>query len=128
MIEGIETLYQQIADSIVDAIQEPWSVVTMEAIFYTDSIDFDAEYTRETGQVASFGINLATSRVFRALRKQFKEAGQPVWGQARFELRADGKFNMTFGYENCDEKGDTIFDAEKWHQRQAERRKRLTSM
>ena len=127
MIEGIETLYQQIADSTEDAIPEPWSVATVEAIFYSDSIDFEAEYTRETGGVGSFATTLEGDRAFRSLRKQFKEAGHPVWGQARFELRADGKFDMTFGYDDCDENGDTIFDAEKWHQRQEERRKRLTS-
>jgi hypothetical protein len=34
MIEGIETVYQQIADSIVEAIQEPWTTAKVEAIFF----------------------------------------------------------------------------------------------
>jgi hypothetical protein len=128
VIEGIETFYQQIADSIVEAIPEPWSVATVEAIFYPDSIDFEAEYTRESGGIASFATTLAGDRAFRDLRRKFKEAGQAVWGQARFDLRADGKFNMTFGYENCDESGNTNFDEDEWRRRQDERRKRLTSM
>ena len=54
MIEGIEALYQQIADSIVEAIPESWSTAKVEAIFFADSITFEAEYTRKGGGVVSF--------------------------------------------------------------------------
>lgn len=35
MIPGIEEFYRHIADSISDAIGEPWSVAKVEAIFFT---------------------------------------------------------------------------------------------
>jgi hypothetical protein len=127
MIEGIETVYQQIADSIVEAIQEPWTTAKVEAIFFADSITFESEYTRKRGGVASFATLLRGDRAFRELRKKFKEAGQPVRGQACFVLHDNGKFNMTWGYENCDENGNTVFDEAEWARRQEERRKRLTS-
>jgi len=125
MIEGIEGLYQQIADSIVEAIHEPWSVAKVEAIFYPDSITFEAEYVRQAGGLASFATTLGGDRAFRELRKKFKEAGQPVWGQACFELRADGSFDMKWGYDNCDDNGDTIFDEVEWSRRHDERHKRI---
>jgi hypothetical protein len=123
MIDGIEALYQQIADSIVEAIPEPWITARVEAIFFADSITFETEYTREAGGLTSFATLLHGDRAFRELRRKFKEAGQPVWGQACFALNADGKFNMTLGYDNCDENGNTVFNETEWKRRHDERRK-----
>src|SRR4051794_13841655 len=125
MIEGIEPLYQRIAASIVEAIPQPWSSAQVNAIFYSDSIDFEAEYTAADGGIGTFATTLDGDRAFRELRRKFKEAGKPLWGQALFVLQADGKFKMTFGYENCDEQGNTIFDADEWRRRFKERHKRL---
>jgi hypothetical protein len=127
MIEGIEPLYLEIAQSMVDAIPEEWSSARFEAIFFSGSSIYEAEYTRRSdGVVLSFQPTSAGSRALRQLRKKFKEAGKRLWGQARFELRPDGKFNMQWGYENCDDNGDTRFDEEAELQRSEQRRLRLT--
>jgi hypothetical protein len=127
MIPSIEAIYQQIAESIVEAINEPWSKAKVEAIFFADSITFEAEYTRIAGGVASFPTLLKGDRAFRELRNKFKAAGKPVWGQACFELEANGKFDMKWGYDNCDENGNTVFDEDEWARRHEERRVRLSS-
>ena len=127
MIEGIELFYQQIADSIQEAVPEDWSIAKMEAIFYPDSITYLGEYERQAdGKSRSFGTTRSGERAFRELRKKFKEAGKQLWGQAVFEIRSDGKFNMKWGYENCDENGNTVFDEDEYLKRSEERRKRLT--
>jgi hypothetical protein len=126
MIDGIEILYQQIADSIVEAVREPWTIAIIEAIFYSDSITWETEYNREGGGLASFAMPSRANSAFREIRRKFKEAGLPVWGQARFELNAGGKFKMTWGYDNCDKNGDTIFDEAEWSRRHDERTKRLS--
>ncbi len=128
MIHGIEEFYHVIADSISDAIREPWSLAKVEAIFFPDSITFEAEYTSVTGKIRSFATSLASDRAFRELRRRFKDAKQPVWGQALFELHPDGKFTMKWGYENCDENGDTIWDEKAWSQRHDERHRRLSQL
>lgn len=125
MVEGIEQLYQQIADSIVEAIPEPWTEGKVEAIFYQGVIDFEAEYRTPEGKVKGFVTQKSGDRAFRELRRKFKEAGHPVWGQACFELKPDGKFNMKWGYENCDANGNTIFNETAWSRRHEERRVRL---
>lgn len=126
MVPGIEELYRVIADSIVESISEPWSVAKVEAIFFSDNITFEAEYLSASGRVQSFATSLASDRAFRELRRRFRDAEQPLWGQASFELHADGKFTMKWGYEDCDENGDTIWDALAWSHRQNERNRRLS--
>jgi hypothetical protein len=127
MIEGLELFYQQIAESMLEAIPEEWSTATFEATFFSDSSRYEAEYTRATdGLARGFQPTDTGCRAFRHLRKKFKEAGKQVWGQACFELLPNGKFNMKWGYDNCDENGDTLFDGDEEVKRAADRHERLS--
>lgn len=125
MIDGIEMIYQRIADAIVDAIPEAWTFAKIDAVYYSESIDYTGEYVTETGKLKDFRVSMDPSRAFDEMRRKLKEAGQPVWGQACFELYPDGKFNMKLGYDNCEANGDTIWDEDEWDRRQAERWERL---
>jgi hypothetical protein len=127
VIDGLESLYKQIADSMLNAIPEEWSSAMFEALFFQDSSTYEAEYTRKAdGKQRGFQPSSGGSRAFRELRKKFKEAGKPVWGRACFQLNSNGTFNMKWGYDNCDENGDTLFSEEDELKRHEERRKRLT--
>ena len=100
----------------------------MEAIFYSGSSTYLGEYTRKAdGKLRSFATASSGERGFRELRKKFKQAGKPLWGSACFEMQSSGRFNMKFGYEDCDENGDTRFDADEELKRAEARHKRLTS-
>lgn len=118
MLPNIEMYYERIADAIIDNLPDEWSDARITAIFYSDSITWEPEFQMTNGKLQSFDVSMKLTRAFRELRQKFKEAGQPLWGQASFELQADGKFNMKWGYDNCDENGDTIWDEEEWHRRQ----------
>jgi len=127
MIDGIEPLYLVIAESIPQAIPEEWSTATMEVIFYPHSSTYVGEYTRKAdGVPRDFETSHSAQRAFREIRKKFKEAGKPLWGRAWFELQPDGRFNMKWGYDNCDENGDTRFDKKEEFKRHEERHRRLT--
>lgn len=127
MIEGIERFYQQIADSIQDAIPEEWDAAKMEAIFFPGSSTYFGEYVRKAdGKARDFPTSPAAESAFREIRRGFKKAGKKAWGQATFELYPDGRFNMAWGYENCNENGDTRFDEKEEMRRHEARRKRLT--
>lgn len=128
MIEGIEAFYQRIAESMTEAIPEPWSAARFDAIFYPNSSIYEAEYVRlADGKIRDVLPTNDGDRAFRELRKLFKQAGQRVWGQASFELRPDGTFNMRWGYENCDANGNTRFDEDEELRRHEKRRLRLTA-
>jgi hypothetical protein len=113
MIEGIEPLYQKIAESIQEAIPEEWSTAKMDAVFYPDGITFVGEYQRKAdGKARDFGTTRKGEHALRELRIKFKEAGKPLWGQVCFELHSDGTFSMKLGYDNCDDNGVTVFNEE----------------
>jgi hypothetical protein len=128
MLDGIEMLYQEIAESIQGAIPEEWTRARMDVIFYSDGSTYEGEYIRKAdGKLRGFATSPSGERAFRELRRMFKESDKALWGQASFELHPDGKFKMKWGYDNCDENGDTIFNEEEELRRCEERRKRLTS-
>lgn len=122
MIEGIEVVYQQIADTIVQLVPEPWREATVEVVCLPGGMHFEGTYRSEAGKLRGFATSKNCHRAFRELRRKFEEAGQPIWGQAHFVLYSDGKFNMKWGYENCDANGDTLYDDEAWARRQEKRR------
>jgi hypothetical protein len=95
MIEGIEPFYRQIAESIQEAIPEPWESASLEVIFHPQSSTYDGEYfTTDNARPKSFGVELKLIRSFLGLRELFKNAGKPLWCRARFDLQSDGKFKM----------------------------------
>ena len=128
MIDGLEPFYQRIAESIQAAVRGQWTSARMDAIFYDDSILYFGEYLSATdGLPRDFETSSAAERAFEAIRRRFKETGQPLWGQACFVLQSDGKFNVKWGYENCDEQGNTKFDEAEYHRIHEERRSRLNA-
>jgi hypothetical protein len=127
MIEGIEEFYQEIAAALLERIPEDWTAANMEAIFYADGSTYFGEYQRAAdGKARDLDLGNAP-RTFRALRAKFAEAGQPLRGRARFELQSDGSFKMHWSYDNCDENGDTIFDADQARRESDEWFRRLTA-
>ena len=126
MIPGIEAIYQRLASLAVSLMSEPWSSLKIEAVYYSASTNCFGEYTLPDGKIRSFPVAHGILKPFDELRALFKEAGQPVWGQACFELFPDGKFHVTWGYDNCDENGDTIFDEETWLRQREEQHRRVT--
>lgn len=125
MIKGIELFYQRIAESMIDGIPEEWSTASFEAAFFPDGPSFRAEYKGADGVTRGFQPEAGGIKAFKELRKRFKAAGRPPWGRACFELRANGSFDMKWGYEDCDRDGYAIFDPEAERRRDEERLKRL---
>jgi hypothetical protein len=127
VLPGLEALFQEIAESIVAGIPEEWSTARFEAIYFSDSSLYEAEYSRKTdGVPRSFEPAEEGIDAFDALRQRFVDAGQPVWGRAVLELNHDGTFGIKWGYDDCDANGDTIFDEEQELARRDARRRRLT--
>lgn len=111
MIEGIEPIYQLIADSIQRTIPDSWATAWVEAIYFTEHISYSAEYTPSNGSAPkSFATERSGRRAFEQLREMFQNAGKPLWCGARFTIHSDGTFNMKWNYENCDGNGFARFD------------------
>jgi len=127
MIDGIDVLYQQIADAIDHEIPDEWTTARIDVAFFPDHSQYTGEYTRTSDGVArDFPISLSAGRAFREIRKRFKEAGKLLWGRACFEIDSSGRFEMHWDYEDCDEDGNAMFDAETEMKKSEERHRRLT--
>lgn len=128
MIDGIEEYYQAIADSVLGSLRHDWTTAKLEVVFYPDGSQVTGEYARKSdGKTRDLGASIASLRAFSDLRNQFKKEQRPLWGRATFEMSADGKFNLKWGYDDCDENGFAIFDDEAAQRKFEERFKRLTS-
>lgn len=128
MIDGLDSLYQQLAQSIHVAIKDDWISAQVDAIFYDESSSYFGEYVRKSDSaLLSFATDFDGGSAIRQIRRKFSEAGKPLWGQFCFQLNPDGVFNVKFGYENCDNSGNTIFDAEEYQRQHDARRQRYTA-
>ena len=75
MVEAIEPLYWQIAESMMEKIPEPWHRAWMDAIFYVDQIFYSGEYIQKEGEVPkSFATDRSVRRAFEEIREKFSEA------------------------------------------------------
>jgi hypothetical protein len=129
MIDGAERYFEEIANCMVGEITEEWSFANLEAIFFSASIAFEAEYVRSAdGKTRSFAPNVSGLRAIMHLRQKFRDAGKAVWCRVRFKLQADGKFDIDWGYDDCDANGNAIYDEEREYRRLEARRIRLIEL
>lgn len=113
MIDGMEPLYQRIADGVVAALPETWHRALLDAIFYSDHILYHGAYQPAEGsECSSFTNDGGTEQAFCEIRNLFEAAGKEPWCRARFELTSAGKFNLHWSYDDCDAQGFARFDEE----------------
>jgi hypothetical protein len=125
IIEGAESIYDRIAESIKKSILEPWTNAWIFVACYSEHNFYYAKYVPANGNPSqSYEINMEGAMAFVKLRKLFLQAGKPLWCQARFEVQSDGIFKMHFDYENCDKNGYARFDEDEHR----ELVKRLTAL
>jgi hypothetical protein len=113
MIDGIEPLYQRIADGIVAALPETWDRAWMDAIFYSDHVLYHGCYqSTEGGTCASFPTAEDAEMAFQEMRGLFAAAGKAPWCRVRFEVTSAGQFQLQWSYDDCDDQGFARFDEE----------------
>ena len=113
VIEGIEKVYEEIANSMVERLPERWFTAWFDAVFFPDHEFYSGEYISSEGdRASSFPTNRRGQLALRQLRDMFERANRPLWCRVRFELHSTGKFNMNWGYDDCDENGFAKFNAD----------------
>jgi hypothetical protein len=113
MIEGLDLLFEPIGKSIQDAIPDDWLIAWIDVVFYSEHARFWGEYLPSSGPPSkSFTTTRECRAAFEGIRQKFKDAGKALWCRAHFELQANGKFDMKWGYDGCDAAGFAKFDEE----------------
>ena len=124
MIEGIETYYQRIGESISEFMPEDWVTARINSVFYAGHRRYDGEYIDHQGGLHSLEVPRHAVDAFEELHELFTRSGTRIWCSAQFELQSDGQFKMGWGYDNCDENGFATFDEaeeRKWRKEQNKR-------
>ena len=62
---------------------------------------------------------------FQEIRGLCEPTGQPLFGQANFEIDSGGDSNLRFGFDHLDDNGFTIFDEKREKIRREKRKKRM---
>lgn len=102
MFPGIDQLYQQIADRLVDSLPPDWSEAWVSAAVQDDHAKADYDYRNQRGQESwfdpGFGVNGDIAGALIRMRRLMIDAGQPAWSRVRFTLQRSGKFHIDFDY------------------------------
>lgn len=127
-VDGLGAFFQRIGAGLQASIPEDWITAKAEAIFFSDSSTYVGEYVRKADRALRSTTNSSDNlKTIREMREKFRAAGKRLWGQFTFEMDASGKFNVHWGYENCDANGDTIFNEEESVRRSEDRWRRLSA-
>jgi len=114
MNERIEAYYPTIGQAFYDVLpdfSDAWLTIEITEdvwgaeAFYKDGTD--------TVKYLSEGLEEA-ERLFKDMRKTFKETGNDPFTQATFFLKENGKFSIDFGYEDVSDFGLTDERRDAW--------------
>lgn len=99
MTKSLESLYQQIGETIASVIGEEWSSAWVSIEIAEGVTSFEGGYlSSKEKQKKSFRVNRDLATLLRDLHTSTREAGQAEWNKAVFELFPDGKFRLSYEY------------------------------
>jgi len=99
MTRIIEDIYQEIANGIVDAIDDDWTRAIVTAEIEEDNGALTGEYQKTPGGPSlDFSCGYEMYKSFKELRSAFSEEDKKPWYKAIFTLEKDGTFNLDFEY------------------------------
>ena len=101
--KSIPELYRDIATAIVGEMPAgEWRRAVIEARLLSTVIELEATYFDANGQPVSVYAGDGADFAFEAIRNQMGDANGPrgAWYSARFELSADGKYDVRYDYDS----------------------------
>lgn len=106
MVEGDDSIYREIGQSLSGVLPTGWQSVKVCSVFCSESSTYVGNYASERSSQSDFAVPHDVSRAIRKLRRLFQEASKPLWGGMRFSMDNAGKFTVHFHYEECDADGN----------------------
>lgn len=96
-----EDIYLDIANLVVDAIEDEWRNAVIYIEYFGDAADFEARY--ETHQLAykDFITHHSISDLLKELDSIINPDNTKPWNRAKFYLEPDGEFSMEFAWDQA---------------------------
>ncbi|MFM9276547.1 immunity protein YezG family protein [Paenibacillus jiagnxiensis] len=120
--QKLENIYQNIAETIIETIQEDWVKVILYGevvegaqkafFFYYSKLDDQLIYCRDIPEMFEFSLesykqlmdNLIT--YLKELKNEFINNGQEAWTNLTMSFTDTGEFNIDYNYEDLTDADD----------------------
>ena len=100
MTEDLETLYNEIANDINDAIEDQWKKAWLEVEMEDDNGELTGKYIDNDSNEKYFECEYETYKRFRQLWENYKSLEKGPWDRAIFTLTPNGEFTIDFEYND----------------------------
>lgn len=96
----VNTIYNQIAQNIVNSIQEPWDEAFINFSYFGDSAKYQGKYaTLLNKELKDFKVGYNSYVLFKELHNITTEDSENKWNKAKFTLKRNGEFNIDFEWD-----------------------------
>ena len=109
MTEELDALYSQVGSAIAKTVPDGWTSAWVQIVFFRQSTLSSGQYITADGTSRAIEIGPDVEAAFSAMRTLFRANHKPVWTRARLDLTPDGKFDVQWFYDPCDENGDAYY-------------------
>lgn len=98
---GVEKIYEQIGNYIVEIIDDDWTEASIHMELGTGHGRGYGRYRKEgVDAVLPFRLRYDVYKLFKELRIRLQKEGTRPWVRATFRLKRDAKFEIDFEYED----------------------------
>ena len=104
MFEGIEEIYQNIAEALIESVEDAWMEIVLNIErTSTNHSTIDAEYLTDNGDIKyisffdnDFGLFNFIEQLYQTMTK---DSDKHKWNRAKVTLTNDGKLNIKFEWD-----------------------------
>jgi hypothetical protein len=97
----LESLYQQIVQTIDQSIPERWQSASVDILIQDTVVTASGTYIAQRDCAEhSFPVVGSLNRMFMEMRQIIKKDNQNLWSTAHFTVNNKGKFTVEFGYSD----------------------------
>lgn len=94
-----EEIYLDIANLIVDAIEDEWKNAVLYIEFFGDSIELEERYESDHLAFKDFKVHHSILNLLKELDSIINPRNTKPWNRAKFYLEPDGEFEMEFAWD-----------------------------
>ncbi len=101
MSKTVDEIYEDIAQRIVDAIDEEWTEATIDFEYLGDSGEYKGRYITGASDEKDFKVGFKTYKDLKSLHAITTEGVSNHWNRAKFTLFPTGNFNIDFEWDQA---------------------------
>ena len=95
----LDSIYQQIGNSVAGTLEAEWLKVEVLAEISPEVLSFEGYYYfGEPLERRKFLVSRDTVKLFKQLHARMSESPKGNWKRAKFEMQQDGTFDIKFAY------------------------------